>query len=53
METRLVFTVILNVLTARPLSKTKWSGISADLTRDNLALAVLYVLMDRWIDVFE
>ena len=53
METQPIFTVTLDILTTRPLSKSKWSGVSAALTRDNLGLAVLYVLTERWIDVLE
>lgn len=52
-ETRPIFTVTLDILTARISSKSKWSGVSADLTRDNLGLAILYVLTDRWIDILE
>lgn len=53
METQPIFTVTLDILTTGISSKSKWSGVSADLTRDNLGLAVLYVLTDRWIDVLE
>jgi len=53
METELIFTVTLDILIARPLSGSKWSGVSAALTCDNLGLAVLYVLTERWIDLFE
>lgn len=53
METQPIFTVIFDILTAHYLPKSKWSGVSAALNRDNLGLAVLYVLTDRWIDVLE
>lgn len=52
-ETEPIFTATLDILTTRPLSKSKWSGVSAALTRDNLGLAALYVLTDRWINVLE
>ena len=52
-EAHPIFNVTLDILTSHPLSQMKWSGISADLTRDNLGLAVLYVLTERWIDVLE
>jgi hypothetical protein len=53
MEIQPIFTVTLDILTTHPLSESKWSGVSAALTRDNLGLAVLYVLTERWIDVLE
>lgn len=53
METEPIFTMILDILVARPLSGSKWSGGSAALTRDNLGLAVLYVSTERWSDLFE
>lgn len=53
MQTQQIFTVTLDILTTRPLSRSRWSGVSAALTRDNLCLAVLYVLTERWIDVLE
>ncbi|KAH0838582.1 hypothetical protein J3R83DRAFT_6903 [Lanmaoa asiatica] len=53
LETQSIFTVTIDILTTRLSSESKWSGVSADLTRDNLGLAVLYVLTDRWIDVLD
>ncbi|KAF8446258.1 Urb2/Npa2 family-domain-containing protein [Boletus edulis BED1] len=53
MEIQAIFTMILDILATYPLSGSKWSGVSAALTRDNLGLAVLYVLTKRWIDVLD
>jgi hypothetical protein len=53
MQTQQIFTVTLDILTTHPLSKSKWSGVLGALTRDNLCLAVLYILTERWIDVLE
>ncbi|KIJ21465.1 hypothetical protein PAXINDRAFT_177946 [Paxillus involutus ATCC 200175] len=48
-----ILTTTITVLTTQFSPDSHWSGVSALLTRDNLGLAVLYLLMDRWIDVVD
>ncbi|KAF8845403.1 hypothetical protein BDN67DRAFT_961740 [Paxillus ammoniavirescens] len=48
-----ILTTTLAILTTQFSLDSHWSGVSASLTRDNLGLAVLYLLMDRWIDVVD
>ncbi|KIK97656.1 hypothetical protein PAXRUDRAFT_135830 [Paxillus rubicundulus Ve08.2h10] len=48
-----ILTTTFTVLTAHFSPDSHWSGVSASLTRNNLGIALLYLLMDRWIDVID
>ncbi|KAF9243805.1 Urb2/Npa2 family-domain-containing protein [Melanogaster broomeanus] len=50
-QAQTIITTILTILTAHFTSDSHWSGVSASLTHDNLGLAILFLLTDRWIEV--
>ncbi|KAF9229655.1 hypothetical protein BS17DRAFT_763186 [Gyrodon lividus] len=52
-QSQSILTTTLTILTVHFSPDSHWTGVSASLTRDNLGLAVFYLLMDRWIDVVD
>ncbi|KIJ68740.1 hypothetical protein HYDPIDRAFT_24992 [Hydnomerulius pinastri MD-312] len=52
-QTQSILTATLTLLTVHFSPSSSWSGVSSALTRDNLGLAVLGVVVERWIDVFD
>ncbi|KAI5992196.1 Urb2/Npa2 family-domain-containing protein [Pisolithus albus] len=43
----------IDILTGNFSPKSRWCGSSAALTRESLGVALLYVLVDRWIGVID
>ncbi|KAI6022422.1 Urb2/Npa2 family-domain-containing protein [Pisolithus microcarpus] len=43
----------IEILTRNFSPKSRWCGSSAALTRENLGVVLLYVLVDRWIGVID